>query len=396
MPSIRPVSRTFRPFLSRLAGSHLFYHGTLLLLLLGVLRGIEFHYVSSGNSVSVSVLFRYDRDRHLNVENSKILIKHSYGSNNEVKNRTSLIISNTSVVHTNDSVLQGQPLAACFDASNSTCRVVYCDRHRWNLESRPIINHFRGHVRDVSVRNRNASRPSPVCGVCRTYGFQCAISTQHRFIYIHVMKSGGSSMHLFLKSSLCRLSNSTRNLARPTSRDYDCRSEQFRLMGCTAAISRHPGFFRWSIVRHPVPRAVSGWAMASRRPADGAKLVDFNTWAINTSSLPTRVWAMHWLPQVDFLLDAWGCPMFDFVATMGRGLAGDMEYVLRRINAPGLWAAYRKGGGLPREYATPGRVREAAYQNLSAAAAAALAERYRADLAAFGFRMEGWREDGFF
>ena len=211
---------------------------------------------------------------------------------------------------------------------------------------------------------------------------------------MHVMKSGGSSIHLFLKSGLCQLANAF--TVHPTGKDYACQPHQFLLMNCTAAISRHPSFFRWSLVRHPVPRAVSGWAMASRNAPASARHVDFNSWAINTSVIRTRVWAMHWLPQVDFLLDAWGCPMFDFVATMGRGLAGDMEYVLRRINAPGLWAAYRKGGGLPREYATPGRVREAAYQNLSAAAAAALAERYRADLAAFGFRMEGWREDGFF
>ena len=91
-----------------------------------------------------------------------------------------------------------------------------------------------------------------------------------------------------------------------------------------------------------------------------------------------------------------GCPLYHFAATMGPSLAGDLEALLRRIDAPPLWAAYRRAGGLPREYASAGAVREAAYRNLSAAAAAALAARYRWDLAALGFRMEGWREEGFF
>ena len=64
--------------------------------------------------------------------------------------------------------------------------------------------------------------------------------------------------------------------------------------------------------------------------------------------------------------------------------------------APALWAAYRRAGGLPREYPSADAVRQAAYRNLSAAAATALAERYRVDLRALGFRMEGWREEGYF
>jgi hypothetical protein len=135
-----------------------------------------------------------------------------------------------------------------------------------------------------------------MCGVCRAYGVQCAVSTQHRFIYIHVMKSGGSSCHLFLTSSLCPLSNNTPSSRRPSARDYVCPPHLFQLMPCNTALRRHPRFFRWTIVRHPVPRAVSGWAMASRRPAAGAGPVDFNAWAINSSALPTKVWPMRWHP----------------------------------------------------------------------------------------------------
>ena len=197
-------------------------------------------------------------------------------------------------------------------------------------------------------------------------------------------------MHKFLKSALCRPPNASS----PSPVSGACEQHQFQTMHCFAAIERHPTFFRWTLVRHPIPRAVSAWAMANRHRSPGAPPVSFNEWALNTSALRTRVWEMHWWPQAAFLLDHRGCPLFDFAGTVGRGLAGDMEAVLRRIGAPELWAAYRRGG-VPREFATEDGVREAAYRNLSAAAAAALAGRYRADLAAFGFRADGWREDGY-
>jgi hypothetical protein len=208
---------------------------------------------------------------------------------------------------------------------------------------------------------------------------------------MHAMKSGGSSIHKFLKSALCRPSNASS----PSPGGEACEPHQFQTMHCFAAIERYPTFFRWTLVRHPIPRAVSAWAMANRRPIAGAQPVAFNEWAVNTSILNTRVWEMHWWPQTAFLLDHRGCPLYDFAVTMGPGLAGDVEAVLRRVGSPELWAAYRRAG-VPREYAMDNAVREAVYRNMSAVAVAALRERYRVDLDSFGFRVEGWREDGFF
>ena len=364
------------------------YGGSKLLLLILILRGIELHFISNGDSVSVSVSYRYER---LFQRNRNAIIERNETDRTDHVNSTSnvLLVNATAPSKPIPKGPDPSPTETCFDAPNGTCRVVPC---RPSQPAGP--GHFRGWVREVSPRRF----PSPVCGVCRTYGFQCAVSTQHRFIYIHVMKSGGSSTHLFLKSALCQLKNSSNPPLRPSTTDYACQPHQFALMDCTSAVRSHPAFFRWTVVRHPIPRAVSAWAMASRRPAGGAGPVDFNTWAVNTSALPTRVWALHWQPQVDFVMDQRGCPMYHFAATMGPAFAADMEAVLGRIGAPALWAEYRRRGGVPREYASADAVREAAYRGLSesAAAAAALAERYRGDLAAFGFRMEGWREDGFF
>jgi hypothetical protein len=207
------------------------------------------------------------------------------------------------------------------------------------------------------------------------------------------MKSGGSTIHTFLKDGLCRLANESSASKTPPSRRI-CEKNEFETMSCSRAFKRHPKYFRWSLVRHPLPRAVSSWAMASSLLQKGARRIDFNAWAVDTAALQTKVWDMHWWPQAAFLLDQRGCPLYDFVGTLGRGLAGDMEAILQRIGAPGLWERYRRGG-LPRVFESKDAVREAAYRNVSAAALAALARRYRADLKAFGFRLDGWREDGF-
>jgi hypothetical protein len=200
-------------------------------------------------------------------------------------------------------------------------------------------------------------------------------------------------MHTFLKGGVCHLANAS-STSKPKASTRVCERNEFETMTCSTAFKKYPNFFRWSLVRHPVPRAVSGWAMASQILQKGAQKVDFNTWALDATALRTKVWDMHWWPQADFLLDQRGCPIYDYVGTLGRSLADDMEVVLQRIGSPGLWKSYRNRG-LPRVFASKDSVREAVYRNISEAALAALAERYRADLEAFGFRMDGWREDGY-
>ena len=387
MQNVRPPSFLGRGIISS---------GSKVLFLICILRGIELQLVTNRDSVSVSVSYRYERIFNRKRTSSNYVAKETFRTT--AKQATNLSVqlephfpetTPTSPTPNDDPVKQ----EICYAAPNGTCRLVPCPTAPPNFSAARPAPHYRGlSTRDVSPSRFTAPA---MCGVCRAYGVQCAVSTQHRFIYIHVMKSGGSSAHLFLKSALCPLANASSPPRRPAARDYACEPHLFKLMDCNTALRRHPRFFRWTIVRHPVPRAVSGWAMASRRPAGGAGPVDFNAWAGNSSLLPTKVWPMHWQPQTDFLLDQRGCPMYHYAATMGNRFAADMEVVLRRVNATALWEVYRRGG-LPREYASADAVRETAYSNLSAAATAALLERYRADFDTFGFRTAGWREEGFF
>ena len=377
----------------RQKGSRFFYVGVGALFLLSILRGIEFHVISSSNTVSMSISYRFNtrlikKSNESSMQSDTGVSNQSTADNSSDGTNVSLpFISNVS--NSNDTE---QPASTnvsepeiCFMAMKGACRLAQCG-------ASPVSTHYRGSLRDLSTTPHPSRR---YCRVCRVYSAHCVVSVEHRFIFIHVMKSGGSSMHLLLKSGLCRLNVTLPASRRPSSKDYACEPHQFQTMGCSAAIERYPDFFRWALARHPVPRAVSAWAMASRRPLPGSPRISFNEWAVDPSALRTHVWEMHWWPQAAFLLDGRGCPLYHHLGTLGRSLPRDMEAILRRIGAPGLWAAYSRGG-MPREYATADHVRDAAYRNLSAAAAAALADRYRVDLRVFGFHMEGWQADGFF
>ena len=122
-----------------------------------------------------------------------------------------------------------------------------------------------------------------ISGPRRDYTGQCAIAKQHEFIYIHVMKSGGSSFHNFLRAVLCSKTK-TDKMGRP-----ECDPEVLTFSGCRKAFARYPGFFRFSFVRHPFDRAVSCWGMAMRPQFRKGEAVNFSSWAKDPSLLKTRL-----------------------------------------------------------------------------------------------------------
>jgi hypothetical protein len=228
----------------------------------------------------------------------------------------------------------------------------------------------------------------------------CSISLSQKFIFIHVMKNGGSSMHQFLQESLCAPSFKFRSKDRPPPEPwrtfyFNCSADQLKITYCFDAYRDHPEFFKWTFVRHPYERAVSAWAMASRE-AQGSK-IPFDAWVLNASLMPTATISMHWWPQSSFLTDAHHCPVFDFAGTVGQSInRDDFETVLRRIDpsqAGPLWAHYREKG-VPHANANKAGF-EAQRKELSAmspAIEAALHQRYALDFELFGFEPAGWGE----
>ena len=79
----------------------------------------------------------------------------------------------------------------------------------------------------------------------RGWGSGCVVSDEYKFVYIHVLKSGGTATKEFLRTSLCGAD------------DTDCKRVDpniLRPSGCRAAILNYTGYFTFSFVRNPFSR----------------------------------------------------------------------------------------------------------------------------------------------
>ncbi len=78
----------------------------------------------------------------------------------------------------------------------------------------------------------------------------CILSDKYRFVFIHVLKSGGTAVKKFIKESLCEPD------------DHDCSrapKSLVRAEGCIKSIRDHQDYFHFSFVRNPYSRIFSAY-----------------------------------------------------------------------------------------------------------------------------------------
>jgi hypothetical protein len=360
---------------------------------------IEFHqgWLESKSAIDVLVQLKHHNLFHENSteirsKNSKLQedTVFSVGFNWKVPcNRTSCTLPHEEIFDENHQAkahnMLGLPKAAtnashqrfsdtltCFEfnLNKRRCSAVACSGAE--ITKNTASNSFVGFVKEIKATSSRRGLGS--CQVCRVYQRHCAVSQAFNFTYIHVMKAGGSSFHDFLRGGLC---------PHPS----ECNPRFLEIMNCEQAIRQFPDFFKFTFIRHPLPRAASAWAMASRPeylPENTTAVTSFSDWVEDPSLLSTAVMSMHWWPQVSFLLDSGRCPIYDFAGVLDDRFTEDLETVLRRINATVLSHHYRRSG-FPHSYASEGGRSHSALANASAAAVRALLRRYRDDFAYFGF-----------
>mmetsp|Transcript_40942 Transcript_40942/g.60235 ORF Transcript_40942/g.60235 Transcript_40942/m.60235 type:complete len:371 (-) Transcript_40942:305-1417(-) len=221
-------------------------------------------------------------------------------------------------------------------------------------------------------------------------GFQqCAVSIVNRFIFIHVPKAGGSSMHAFLRGALCSSAH-MQAVCDPGILKFDT---------CHTALSQHADFFVFSFVRHPFSRAISAYIMAiGWQFMKDDVLMSFEEWAQDPDLLHTRLMAMHWMPMHNFLFTTEGCAVADFVGRQ-ESFAEDLYTALLHIGNKKL-LEHLHTHGLPHNNTAkshhsksvgihitdPQRIAS----GLSMSSRDVLFQRYRADFAKFGFRKDDW------
>ena len=198
-------------------------------------------------------------------------------------------------------------------------------------------------------------------------GSYCAVSHRHKFIYLHVLKVGGTVTKQVLNRTLGPFG--TRGIATGP---------------CPTLLMRHPSYLRWTWARDPYERAYSVYAMAAanavaapapapasrgrggRRgggrggggrtsaasrlvsphrepPADTASRrareppFSFEQfWLSDSRWSLTSLHADHGLPQADFLLDAAGCLAVDYIADLDGDRAAELRELATLLGEPEL------------------------------------------------------------
>ena len=105
-----------------------------------------------------------------------------------------------------------------------------------NIQTKLPYNHIL--IREDTIRKQKGAKSTA-----------CFISHRHRFVFVHVLKSGGTSMSGFLCYALC---NSTTI--------KQCDANILKKSSCKKIKSSHPEYFYFAIVRNPYNRIFSLWS----------------------------------------------------------------------------------------------------------------------------------------
>ena len=179
-------------------------------------------------------------------------------------------------------------------------------------------------------------------------GSGCAISHKYKFIFVHVLKSGGTAVKGFLQTGLCGNNN------------IPCQTDpnNLQIVDCAASIVRYPHYFVFSFVRNPYSRMYSAYAMAHAyrdNPKNPKPTFSFEAFALGrdpnatkvTPSLPKNKFRnqlsylhpSHYSPQTKYLFTSKKCPAVDYIGHL-ETMNEDLATVLERIGSPELWKYY--------------------------------------------------------
>lgn len=152
-----------------------------------------------------------------------------------------------------------------------------------------------------------------------SHAMDCVVSHKHQFVFVHVLKNGGSTTQAFLQKAAC-------------GDGQECDPCVLEYLSCETVVRDFAHYTRFSWVRHPYDRAVSIWSMAvsqgiAQAGFEELPLRDFwlkhaAQWlhAPYTSDV-TWLSATHAFPQAAFLTSTNGCLAADFLGYLDSSKA---------------------------------------------------------------------------
>eukprot|EP01084_Bolivina_argentea_P212772 361603_1 len=185
---------------------------------------------------------------------------------------------------------------------------------------------------------------------------RCYISHKYKFVFVHVKKSGGTSMIGFLTKALCK--STKRN---------DCQQNVFRKINCNQIVEMQRNYFYFSIVRNPYDRMFSLFAHVfiltiERNYTAKATVQNFSRIEIlkefssfvydrryfglihpaNASFKKMIIPTDHYYPQNWYLFNIeYECPVVDFIGHIEH-IKKDMKYLINLLHNKLISNYYQK------------------------------------------------------
>ncbi len=233
---------------------------------------------------------------------------------------------------------QGYQSMACVEKVLNKCQMYACLKHangtvtrdKRLIESSDSLFGYPGHFvhRDSDVERKPMTQ-----GGGSRWDSGCAVSEKYKFVYVHVLKSGGSATKEFIRKSLCG------------DDDADCKRVDKHIVkpvGCASAVKHYPDYFFFSFARNPFSRMYSMYSMMDGYPkAVGKKgpgsVTDefkFDQFVLNPTerSKHTLMSPSHYVEQSKFLFSSDNCPAFDYLGRL-ENYDDDMRTILNHLNA---------------------------------------------------------------
>ena len=215
------------------------------------------------------------------------------------------------------------------------CKLIRCNQknietNRDNILSRGFA------IRYNSNTTKRSNLPMKTPGFAIA-GSGCALSTKYGFLFLHNLKSGGTTIKSFLKNSVCPETSTTteevdgdrhprKKIKKKQKFRCSAGDDELEIVDCAKGLSiaRNNSYLIFSFARDPYKRFYSGYAMAeamamaSRKPQK-YKPFSFREFAFGglrqrQQMSPTH--ASHYYPQANFLLDRNHCPVIEYVARL--------------------------------------------------------------------------------
>jgi len=179
------------------------------------------------------------------------------------------------------------------------------------------------------------------------------ISHQHRCIFVHIPKTGGSSIEDVIWSGARTEAELWMGFVGPMRNRYQTGGLQHllaRQIRIEVGADTFDAYFKFTVVRNPWDKVISQYASMRQRPdlrayiglADDAPLAEYLA----------RIAAfehVQWMPQSWFIQDLSGTDMIDFIGRF-ETLEADMRHVFARIGINFMQLPHMNASRREREY----------------------------------------------